>query len=459
MSWSKFPADSEQYPQNGGYFLGFFAALTIEAEDVTLDCRGHSMAMSPKYHRTQRFFSIVELASSPFVLEQGPPPFANPAKTNATLASANRTVIRNCHFGLTSHHSIHGNGNEGVEIRNSSFVDFEVGCVSLNGASSVVLEDLDCGPSLTATFSAKLSQAVFMDHIVQVLMPENDVMEGYANSTNVTLKGDTHTVREVFDTLHDDLVEFIDNMTGPLLGAVGNGSALPDGSALYGILLHRRGVAIGEFGAPLCPDDTGDEAKIESQRVKDIEIRNVVVHDLKLKVDQLAAIVIDGKKVKGLGGDVFTFTEVWNTSSCFSYVRNTVLLDWAAGTLDCSDHGKFLYSIWKGKKKRQWNCNADSMDHHNKGVVGVRLEFLKNVILVNTTIANLTNEGVLDAETYCYDDNYQGRDVRSVSTAHIKNMSTCEVYTSGTFNSTHGGVWHVFPVLASMRGDDFAGVA
>jgi len=118
LSWSGIPEDSNTYPQNGGYILGFFAALTVEADNVEIDCGGNSIAMSQNFHRKQRFFSIIELGSAPFIAGQGPPQFANGIVTSAPLVSARNVSIRNCVLGLSSHHGMHGNDNDGVTIDN-----------------------------------------------------------------------------------------------------------------------------------------------------------------------------------------------------------------------------------------------------------------------------------------------------------------------------------------------------
>ncbi|CAK0824343.1 unnamed protein product [Prorocentrum cordatum] len=186
--------------------------------------------MSQDFHKKQRFFSIIELGSAPFIAGQGPPQFANGMVTSAPLVSARNVSIRNCVLGLSSHHGIHGNDIDGVTIENLIIKEFEAGGVALNGASNVLLQNLDIGPSLIQTFGAKLSHAIFMDHIVNTLMP-NAVpsIASLMACTNVEIRGSNWTVEKRFAQLRADLQDFMVGSGGPLLSVMGSGSALPDG--------------------------------------------------------------------------------------------------------------------------------------------------------------------------------------------------------------------------------------
>ena len=68
-----FPLDSQQdkYPGAGQYrdnfFLGFFAGITIECDDVILDLNQHELRQSKPFYYAQRWFSTIELASSMFL--------------------------------------------------------------------------------------------------------------------------------------------------------------------------------------------------------------------------------------------------------------------------------------------------------------------------------------------------------------------------------------------------------
>ena len=60
------------YADNPGYSMGYFAAIAVEADDVIIDLQGKTIRQSYEHYARQRFFNVVELASSPFVPNQGP---------------------------------------------------------------------------------------------------------------------------------------------------------------------------------------------------------------------------------------------------------------------------------------------------------------------------------------------------------------------------------------------------
>mmetsp|Transcript_49224 Transcript_49224/g.140879 ORF Transcript_49224/g.140879 Transcript_49224/m.140879 type:complete len:576 (+) Transcript_49224:28-1755(+) len=480
LSWSGFPEDSVQYPQRAGYFLGFFAAMTIEADDIEVDCNGYSFQMSASFHKRQRFFAHIELGSMPFITGVGPPQFTNPLNTPAgVLVPANNVTIRNCIFGLSSHHSIHGNENMGVTLENLRMFDFEVAGVALNGATKVRMKGLDIGPSLTTTFGAQLAHAVILDHLINTLMMQHPLLKGYAESTTIKLRNVSTTVATVLGILLEDLQLFIQDGTGPLESIFGQGTALPDGSAVYGIVLHRTGPAIEDFG--FCPDEC-----TAAHRVKDVVLKDILIHDLLVNVDQVTALAVDGKIIKGPAGDIVRVTETWDPSDCFKYVGNSLsdaqialgvlrravsipyspiskdvvkfyfgsshtptnIAAWASGEWSCEETADWVQDLLSHNPKRmnKFICDGDAMRHINKGAVGLRLGFQEDVVVDNVTISNLGNTGTKNALPWCkLPGDYQGVDVRPVALARIYNMSKLEVRQDGTFMSTNRS--RVFPVI------------
>ena len=54
------PLDDPNYPINQ-FYMGFFAAITIESNDVVVDLNGHTLQMSKKFYLLQRFFNVIEV--------------------------------------------------------------------------------------------------------------------------------------------------------------------------------------------------------------------------------------------------------------------------------------------------------------------------------------------------------------------------------------------------------------
>lgn len=485
MSWSHIPPDSTSYPQKAGYFLGFFAAITIEADGVTLDCNGHEIKMSSRFHKLQRFFSIIELGSSPFPLGQGPPQFASDLTTSEPPVFARNVVIKNCKLGLSAHHSIHGNDNTGVTVENVQMYDFEVAGVALNGGSDVELEGLNIGPSLQGTFRAGLSAAIFLDHLGTTLMETHRATRRAKQGTNVHFRGKQTRVVNVLSRLQAQGKLFLEGAESGLDRAVGDGSELPDGSAIYGILLHRSGLAINRLG--FCGDDTD----IADKRVSNIRLKNIVIEGLSVKVDQVVKTVIDGKPVTGPSGDVFQVTAAWDPTDCYRYKGNVItdaqlalgkvcknlasvlsdaemkfycgganvpdiIHEWAAGTWTCEQTKDWAKSLIDGTSSASLTCEGDAMAHFNKGAIGMRLGFQENIWATGVTIKDVANEGTANASPWCNvtGEPYQGLDVRGVSLAHMKDLNRIDVTQNGFFRSTDPK--RVFPITGflQMRTDD-----
>ena len=70
-AWFPLEEQSDKYPGAGdyrdNYFLGFFAGVTIESDDVVLDLNGFELRQSKAFYYAQRWFSVIELASSMFL--------------------------------------------------------------------------------------------------------------------------------------------------------------------------------------------------------------------------------------------------------------------------------------------------------------------------------------------------------------------------------------------------------
>lgn len=220
------PHNSALYPDftlGGAYHLGFFAAVTIETQNVILDLQGHTIEQSPEHALVQRFFAIIELADQPFVPGQGPADFGK------KLASAHNVVIKNGTLGRSSHHGIHGNGNSSVVLSNLKFKDFEVAAIALNGGSYVCMSALEIGPSRQdVPIMGTFSQANFIQKKVNAIVSRNP-------AATLGAKTGPEILAALKEALKNPGEKLFVNVPGNT-----------DGSA-YGILLNPLGVAVNGF--------------------------------------------------------------------------------------------------------------------------------------------------------------------------------------------------------------------
>ena len=143
-----FPMNDSAFPGSvelggGAFALGFFAAIAIEADDVTVDLCGFEIAFGFDFYLQQRFGAIVEIANQPFLPDVGPG-----TSWGADFSFVDNVVIRNGALGLSSHHGVHSNGASNVVIEDVVIRDFEVCGVQMNGFQNVTLQNVEVGPSL-----------------------------------------------------------------------------------------------------------------------------------------------------------------------------------------------------------------------------------------------------------------------------------------------------------------------
>jgi len=502
------PTDSTTHLQSDGYFLGFFAAIAIEGERITLNCKGYKIEMSEKFHKHQRFFSNIELGSRAFIAGAGPPPLARPETTPGDLRPAKKIKIKNCKLGRSSHHGIHGNNAEEIEILKSTITEFEVAGIACNGCKGVKIADVEIGPSIADTFPAALSQAIFLDRMVNTLQ-EQDTYLPKAFELPVQIRGQTRKANEWFSTLRTELHHFLngteysqtDPEKTPLASVLKKqGTMKPDGSAIYGIILHKKGPAVGTFGAhPMSAALTDGSMQLGTS------ITNVNIHDLELVVESWISLhqaVQDAdyvgptptRQVQGPAGAVFRAThlacynatatrvkgaykgnsmsDAWiavgavlqNASDWDKYAKATLQTTAAATaeqTAEASEAdiiyqrlAQYYNASFIPKDIRDWaagnysldyykfktKCDGDAMSHFNKGAMGVRLEYLESPVLREVTIRNIKNlGGPFENETMCSVPSYVGNDARGTVITNCVNVQWNDRSISTGLIAGYGG--------------------
>ena len=170
-----FPTNETMFPgstsfKDGAYALGFFAAIAIETNDLTLDLNGHRIEWGFELYLQQRFGSVIEIANSPFL-----PGVGLGTNFGSNFIRTDSVVIRNGTIGLTPHHGIHSNGASNVVIRDIHFVGFEVAAIQLNGFSDATMENLDIGPSLTEVPLTGLYMSYTVAFVLMSIEPGNSL--------------------------------------------------------------------------------------------------------------------------------------------------------------------------------------------------------------------------------------------------------------------------------------------
>jgi hypothetical protein len=391
--------EQQEYPTISGspYTLGFFAAIAIETHGVIIDLNGYQIKQSFEHYVHQRFFALIELASSPFFTRQGPASFDNQVnkfKNGCDILITNGTI------GFSSHHGIHANSATNVILDNLNFIDFEVAGIALNGSKNVIINNVTIKNNLQKVpLNAKYSQSRFLRrHLKRVYdltlnkKTAQKLLTEIENTINVAKK---QTIRYF---KHNTPLKNIPEIFR-------NEEILGDG-AVYGIVLHQNGVVIGPFLK---------ERNINKGNCN-IILENVTIQNLKSKPKEIVGINRDGNNTKTYSGKVMTgpvgdvFDILFNTDLNCNYNQNILadaqtfiakcdlnndknsgttsisqkIIDWVEGKITLTD------SI----QKRPVSClvfGGDSMAHAMKGNIGLFISGGKDFYLNNVCVSDIKN--------------------------------------------------------------------
>ena len=383
------------------YQLGFFAAITIETNNVILDLNGYCIRQSKRHALLQRFFAVVELSSQPFNSGMGPSSF------HSNMKAANMCWVKNGYIGLSSHHGFHNAGRlRDVLLEDLHIFDFEVAGIHLNGAHSVHLERIHIGPVRTdCNVNALFSQAVFARRSVKELIGTNsrwrdrnasDIMQRLQAAISLTEKNILEG-KTAYSLFH--------NHTG-----------LPDGN-VYGIVIHGDGVVVGHL-QEIPNEKRANHVTISEVCIEHLESIPMVFKALSFNKEDTDSYGSGGRVHTGPVGDVIEFSRI--VSSTGNYIPNVL----SEAQFLCAKYNKRTAKA--ADKILQWAENhtdlrpllaeypydntRDAMDHVMKGSFGVFVTNASNVILAHVIVCDVVNKGENEVD----DSNFRGNDQSAI---------------------------------------------
>jgi hypothetical protein len=380
-------------PQSFG--IGFFAAIVLASENVVLDLNGFTLSQSVEHNIQQRFFSLIELAPTPFVRGQGPHDFGPLGICAKSVMICNGTI------GRSSHHGIHGNDCSDVFIKNVKFEGYEVAAVSLNGARRVCIEDVTLsGNSQAVPVLGSFSAARFLWPYITKIPDE----------ATVQLRSLTYTAKVIRESLHAKMKESFDAIVykkGDIPHPFKNESGLLDGTS-YGIVFNGLGVAVNGF-----PTDVGANPS------RSIFLNRVTVCDTISAPREVLALEREsgspGLPETDPVGSVLRINEVIDSTGHYigdvlsdaqCLVATYKLQGFDFKNLDAtrSSIGEMTLKVAADKTKtfagRPYVFNGDSMHHAMKGVIAFKLDQCKNLECVDCVSTNTKNLNTIYAHTY-----------------------------------------------------------
>ena len=444
-------APDNVYYDRRSFGIGFFSARCIHAHNMIVDLNGFSIRQSDEHALNQRFFSVIELASVPFITGQGPHDFGD------KLQYANRCMIHNGTIGRSSHHGIHGNLCRDIIIKDINFENYEVAAVALNGARNISLIDLDLrGTSKKVPIKGIFSAGRFIWEYMKEIETHNNTAgdggTGGATDSNgainalwrgatLTNAGDARSTT-TDSTIMIDLenlirtvnTTFLDLNTGNFLSSLPTSFTDADGYVFgstnkdvannlfinqnkrsdgnsYGILFNQTGVAVKGF-----PNNRDNPS--ENILLNNINIQGQVgwVNEIPVLLD------VSGKNIVDPIGSVFQ--TYYNTNASGKYIGNPVsnaqlivakakdrvnppVLFFGMTGDQCHcikglnipdqiiENVSGGFPIYKadsnGTSHFGYQLNGDSMAHVNKGIISFKLDAVENLVAVNCTTSSTIN--------------------------------------------------------------------
>ncbi len=430
--------------------IGFFAAITIEASDVTLDLNGHTLEQSPEHALLQRFYANIELADQPFIPTQGPSDFGD------QLNAAKEVRIFNGIIGRSSHHGIHGNGNRNVIIENVRFKDFEVAAVALNGVNGLDIINSTASNREDVPIIGTYSNARFISAYVDWLVMSGSTTTLKVQGVELSAGDIQAALRTSINNVYDDVITkgmgFIDENAHPDEYALyHNKFGVIDGNS-YGFLINPLGAAVNGF--PTSPIN----------KSMYVNFRNVNITSQKAFINEVVALQQGGKAAIDPIGAIFMVRNVHpdsglpvTTSSLdesvatyrgnalanaqalvakgalngeFPSFLNVSRLNITQNMIDWIENETTLNSLVSSPA--DYLCNGDTMFHVNKGVIGFKMDGAKYVSVKNSSADNLVNLGAVgtgDCGNYAIShpaatlNGYGGAKVRGFSVAASHDVS------------------------------------
>lgn len=422
----------------GGYQLGFFSAITVETDNVVIDLNGFTICQSIHHYLQQRFFSTIELASTPFIPPQGPSSFGH-------IKFCTNVKIKNGSFGLTSHSAIHGNNMTNVILENLFIHSFEQAGLALNGGENVILRNINIDNSSENVFvNAQYSQSRFVKSFLKTAIDNGN--------PSITIQGQSKTAQNLLDELntemdsvYDDVVNKKINVTSTLYK---NPESVIDGN-IYGIILNVSGVAVNGFITETNPDKRNNHFLLQNIHISKLNSNAKEVVGLFNYNDDETQTYTKLNVQLGPVGDVFRILEVMDENGFYNgnVLSNAQCYLSKYKTESGSTRANiepYVYNEWISSPisfnppRVKYVLGGDSMAHVMKGTIGLFLSGSQNTHLYNITLDDIRNTGPLSNENKSDEDTlpYVGNFTRGVAVVASNNVKALGLNVLNVYSKT-----------------------
>ena len=343
-------------------------------------------------------------------------------------------IIRNGVLGLTSHHGIHGNYNKNIQLRNLVVRDFETHGIQFNGFDTIVLDDVEVGPtSSKAFFNGEYGHMRALlprfRAVAQEIGDDEEPIKFYGRDRPTSMREITGEIQQQLDMAFAYVVhgkKYSPENSSPavyesyksMLKLFINEDGIPNGGAQYGIFLNTFGASV--FTYNLYTGFYSTNAILNNVRIHDMS--HEMQEYVRIFRPHSGDIIINPFNAPLNAEELFVdITDKNNEHGGFMYKGNIVLDAYIAMNY-YSDNWDYLQmqllmnnflTTWAigddtstvTKNTVNFGCNSDVMIHSGKGINGLRLDGVQNVQIKDLSIYNLYDSTPIGSEL-CgeYDD-------------------------------------------------------
>lgn len=453
-----------QYGPSAEYQLGFFAAIAMEGEDQHVDLNGYTLQQHPEHALQQRFFSLIELADQPFIPNQGP---ATTGTFGSTINFCKRCSVSNGVLGRSSHHGIHGNAAEDVEISGVTFKEYEVAAISLNGGKRVeVSQCIAMGSFDNIPTRGTYSAARFM----QIIWGGAKLQLDPTSAAYIDIQAKSDALQARMDAVFEDVINGPGHVQDPenqrqfALAEV-DGKRLVDGNS-YGMVFHGEGILVHSF-----TDEFFGE--YSDKITRDLRIVDTSIRNTGGRIQEVIGMTSESGGVQvDMAGSIVRMSDILNLAdntyipdalhdmrfaiAYWSHVdggNDTALIAARAESRLGTFKIDLALALWAREgaelPSTPFKCNIDSMVHKQKGVVGLFLQEVFRFSAERVTVSGTLNQGTQGSYLcgqYWHEGNdghfgYTGSQSRAVAVAGSRSLGFHDFRVDGAhayYGSAYG---------------------
>ena len=225
--------------------------ITVECDDVVINLNGFKFELDKRFYLQQRFFSLIEMATKPFLPHQG----ASTWGLTDVFYPNNLEIKGPGYLGKTSHHGIHGNHATNVHIHDIDIKHFDVAGIGCNACKDVIIENVIIGPQNNdiPTLGRYTHSRAFIPRLKDLDTMHGDKEMTFYGRETTTVSALCHRMVSQMDMIYNNYIygQQYDDYDEEWIAAkklYKNPTGWMDGGTSYGIAINGEGAAVVGIG-------------------------------------------------------------------------------------------------------------------------------------------------------------------------------------------------------------------